>query len=122
MITIKTKKSVGKAYVFSYNHFENGPYYNTNQTKKLAIEARDNTRCRCDLNNISEISEVELFEEVIEQVPHVVERYYFVVIVDTDDGMHTRKKKDLAELEELREEFVEQRYDCSEIKLLREEF
>jgi hypothetical protein len=120
--TIKTKKSVGKAYVFSYNHFENGPYYNTNQTKKLAIEARDNTRCRCDSNNISEISEVELFEEVIEQVPHIVERYYFVVCGEKDDGIHTRKKHDIKELKELREEFMGTGYNCSEIKLLREEF
>lgn len=119
MKTIKTKRSVGIFYILSC-HIDGKltPHvYNTRECadKSRSWAAKENTQP-------SEISEVELFEEVIEQVPHVVERYYFVVIGDTDDGMHTRKKKDLAELEELREEFVEQRYDCSEIKLLREEF
>jgi hypothetical protein len=122
MKTIETKKSVGKAYVFSYNNFENGPYYNTNQTEKLAIEARDNKRCRCDYNRISEISEVELFEEVEEQVPDVVVRWYFVMCGEEGDGIRTRKTEDKAELEEHREEVMRQGYRCSEIKLLREEF
>jgi hypothetical protein len=122
MKTIKTKKSVGKAYVFSYNNFENGPYYNTNQTEKLAIEARDNKRCRCDYNRISEISEVELFETVEEQVPWIFERYYFVVCGDNNEIMYTRKKNEIAELETIRDELVDQQFECSEIKLLREEF
>ena len=123
MKTIKTKKSVGKAYVFSYNNFENGPYYNTNQTEKLAIEARDNTRCRCYLNHISEISEVELFEEVIEEKPDVGLAWIFfykevaregvvipVTSLDESTAIHRRKQH------------IDGGYECSEIKLFREEF
>lgn len=121
MKTIKTKKSVGKAYVFSYTLLD-GRTCSVSSMDKEGLEKSRKLYDKPSVYTISEISEVELFEGVEEQVPQVVERYYFVVSGDTDDGIHTRKKKDLAELEELRNEFVNQGFDCSEIKLLREEF
>ena len=121
MKTIKTKKSVGKAYVFSYNNFENGPYYNTNQTEKLAIEARDNKRCRCDYNRISEISEVELFETVEEQVPEVglAWVFFYKTLIGNIEYVVSLNERDA---KFRRNTCKNNGFECSAIKLLREEF
>ena len=120
MKAIKIKKSVGKAYVFNFN-IHNGhknSYSNTDKTR-TEIEHSYNTQIgyKC-----SEISEVELFETIEEQVPHVVERWYFVVCGKGGDGVHTRKIDEKTDIEILRNEYVNSGYRCSEIKLFREEF
>ena len=119
MKTIKTKKSTGKAYVFIYASPKDRQATNSLMSRELAERSRDwhiKVGYLC-----SEISEVELFEEVEENIPDVVERWYFVAVhQDGSDKMFSRT--DLAALEEGRKECVELGYRCSEIKILREEF
>lgn len=121
MKTIKTKKSAGKAYVYCYKYLDNGRCCVVELSKERAIYEKEYKQEARGYTNVSDISEVELFEEVEEQVPDVVERYYFVAVFpDGSDKLYSRTE--LAVLEEGRKEHSELGCRCSEIKLLREEF
>jgi hypothetical protein len=119
MKTIKMKKSVGKAYVFDFacpaGH--RNSYSNTDKKRtehELAYDSEIGLKC-------SEISEVEMFEEVEEKVPDVVERWYFVsIFADGNTKLFSRTEREI--IEEARQELLDDGVKCSEIKLLREEF
>jgi hypothetical protein len=115
MKTIKTKKSVGKAYVFWDRHF-------TNSSRSLIALEADRVKSQESGYKCSEISEVELFETVEEQVPEVVARWYFAYIRGESSDMYITTIDDNEWLEKKRARLIKEGYLCSEIKLLREEF
>jgi hypothetical protein len=119
MKAIKIKKSVGKAYVFNFN-IHNGhknSYSNTDKTR-TEIEHSYNTQIgyKC-----SEISEVELFETVEEQVPEVglAWVFFYKTLIGNIEYVVSLNERDA---KFRRNTCKNNGFECSAIREVKEEF
>ena len=120
MKTIKTKKSVGKAYVFIYSSKDEKQTSNSNVSKEMiekSLEYYTSVGFKC-----SEISEVELFEEIEGRVPHVWDKYILWTYNEAADKATLSTFLTEEEAIEFRRTAISLEIPCSEIEHIRREF
>ena len=120
MKTIKTKKSVGKAYVFSYTLID-GRTTSMSNVDRESLEKSRTLYGNPSIYKASEISEVELFETIEEQVPEVglAWVFFYKTLIGNIEYVVSLNERDA---KFRRNTCKNNGFECSAIREVKEEF
>jgi hypothetical protein len=121
MKTIKTKKSVGIFYV-TCCYVDDNPLPFIYESREAATKSREWDVKECI--RTSEISEVELFETIEEQVPEIGRAwvFFYKALKSEEEIINSILCEDEGDAIACRKRYVDYGYECSKLREVKEEF